>query len=146
MTPSQKIVDFIKSFEGLRLSAYTPVPGDRPTIGYGATGPDIKLGMKWTQAQADARLKADVERFADGVEKAIGKAPTKQHQFDALVSFAFNCGLGNLNASTLLKLHKAGEYDAAASQFGRWDKAGGRVLAGLTRRRAAEAAIYRGTL
>lgn len=146
MTPSQKCIDFIKGYEGLRLNAYIPVPGDVPTIGYGATGPDIKLGMRWTQDQADDRLKADVERFAVGVAKAIGNAPTSQHQFDALVSFAFNCGLGNLNASTLLKLHKAGEHVAAANQFGRWDKAGGRVLAGLTRRRAAEAAMYRGSI
>lgn len=146
MTPSKKIVDFIKGHEKCRLTAYMPTPNDRPTIGWGSTGPDIKLGMTWTQAQADARFADDLAKFATGVEKLVAKAPTTQAQYDALVSFAYNCGLEALKTSTLLREHKNGDYESAAGQFARWNKQAGRVLAGLTRRRAAEAAIYRGML
>jgi GH24 family phage-related lysozyme (muramidase) len=76
------------------------------------------------------------------VAGAIGAAPTSQHQFDAMVSFAYNIGVANLAGSTLLKLHKAGDFAGAQQQFGRWNKAAGKVLPGLTRRRAAEAALY----
>lgn len=146
MTPSKKITEFIKGYEKCRLTAYMPTPNDRPTIGWGTTGPDVKLGMTWTQAQADARFADDLARFANGVEKLVGKAPTTQAQFDALVSFAYNCGLEALKTSTLLREHMSGDYEGAAGQFSRWNKQKGRVLNGLTKRRAAEAAIYRGTL
>jgi len=144
MTPSPRIVAFIRDYEKCKLKAYMPTPNDRPTLGWGSTGPDIKLGMVWTQAIADARFSHDLDRFSTGVSGAIGRAPTTQGQFDALVSFAYNCGLAALNSSTLLKLHKAGEHDAAAGQFGRWSKQAGVTLKGLVKRRAAEAAIYRG--
>lgn len=146
MTPSKKIVDFIKGYEKCRLTAYMPTPNDRPTIGWGSTGPDVKLGMTWTQAQADARFADDLAKFATGVEKLVATAPTTQAQYDAMVSFAYNCGLEALKTSTLLREHKSGDYESAAGQFPRWNKQAGRVLNGLTRRRAAEAAIYRGTL
>lgn len=141
---SEKGRDLIKSFEGLRLKAYPdPATGGDPwTIGYGATGPDIKSGLVWTQAQADARFKADSDKFAASVAALIGAAPTTQGQFDALVSLAYNIGTGNLKTSTLLRLHKEGDYAGAKGQFCRWDKANGKVMAGLTRRRAAEAALY----
>ena len=144
MQPSQKIIDFIKGYEALRLKAYMPTPNDVPTIGYGSTGPDIKLGMTWTQQQADDRFAADLAKFSAGVSKNLGAAPTNQGQFDALTSFAYNVGLEALKTSTLLRMHKDGEYENARLQFSRWNKQSGKVLNGLTKRRAGEAAIYKG--
>lgn len=135
----------IKRFEGCRLDAY-PDPGsggDPWTVGWGATGPGIKKGVRWTQQQADERLASDVMRFADGVDR-LTSDKTRPHQRSALISFAYNVGIGALKESTLLRMHNDGDYAGAAAQFGRWDKAAGKVLAGLTKRRAAEAAVYRG--
>lgn len=131
----------IKSFEGLSLKAY-PDPGsggDPWTIGYGATL-NVKRGDTITQAEADAFLRRDLARF----EKAVNRlAPTTtQGQFDAMVSLAFNVGEGNLSGSTLLRMHNAGDYAGAQGQFARWNRAAGRIMAGLTRRRTAEAAMY----
>lgn len=139
-------LSLIKEFEGLSLKAYPdPATGGDPwTIGYGATGPGISKGLIWSQAQADSRLADDVSRFADGVSALIGAAPTTSGQFDAMVSLAYNVGLGNFKESTLLRLHKEGDYAGAAGQFVRWNKAAGKVMAGLTRRREAEAKLYRG--
>lgn len=136
----------IKQFEGCKLTAY-PDPGsggDPWTIGWGATGPGIRKGVTWTQAQADARLVEDVAKFADGVRKLVGTARTNDNQLGAMISLAYNIGLGNFGKSTLLKMHRAGDYAGAAKQFAVWNKAAGRVMDGLTRRRAAEAAVYRG--
>lgn len=135
----------IKQFEGCKLDAY-PDPGtggDPWTIGWGATGPGIKKGVRWTQAQADQRLAADVARFAAGVDAVVTKAPTAG-QRAAMISFAYNVGLGAFSSSTLLRKHNAGDFEGAAAEFGRWNKAAGKVLNGLTRRREAEAAVYRG--
>lgn len=140
MSPSNDCLAIIREFEGLRLQSYK-CPAGFWTIGYGSTGPDIGPGLTWTQAQAEQRLHDDVSRFAEGVSKLVGKAT--QGQFDALVSFAYNLGLGALRSSTLLKLHRAGDYAGAAEQFARWTKAAGRVLPGLVRRRVAEARLYR---
>lgn len=140
-----RATSLIKQFEGCRLTAY-PDPGsggDPWTIGHGATGPGIHKGVTWTQAQADARLAEDVAKFAKGVDAAIGSAPTTEGQRAALICFAYNVGLQALRESTLLKLHKAGDHIGAAAQFGRWNKAAGKVMAGLSRRREAEAAVYR---
>lgn len=141
----------IKSFEGRakrrpdgRLDAY-PDPGsggDPWTIGWGSTGPGIKRGTIWTQAQADARFDIDVQKFAAKVSDLIGDAPTTPGQFGAMVSLAYNVGTGNLASSTLLRMHKAGDYAGAAAQLARWNRADGRVMAGLARRRAAERALY----
>ena len=141
----------IKRFEGCakkradgRIEAY-PDPGtgsDPWTIGWGATGKGIARGTVWTQAECDARLDRDLVRFARDVARAIGKAPTTQLQFDALVSFHYNTGA--IAKATLTKLHKTGEFAAAEAEFGKWVHAGGRRLNGLVRRRAAEAALYRG--
>lgn len=147
MITSSKGIALIASFEGCRLKAY-PDPGtggDPWTIGFGATGPGIKAGVVWTQEQADARLKSDLARFEKAVTTAISGKPTTQGQFDALVSFAFNCGVTNLLNSTLLRKHCAGDFAGAAKEFARWNKAAGKVMAGLTRRRAAEAALYKGS-
>jgi lysozyme len=132
-------VDLIRQFEGCKLKAYL-CPAGVPTIGYGHTGRDVQMGMTITQDQAEGFLINDLRLFEQGV---AGLCPTcTPNQFSALVSFAYNLGLHNLENSTLRRLHNAGQYAAAQAQFARWDKAGGRVLPGLTRRRAAEAALY----
>ena len=151
MTPSSACISLIQTFEGCArkqpdgsFAAY-PDPGsggDPWTIGWGSTGTDVKPGVKWTQQQCDDRLAHDVSAFAAKVASAIGTAATGQHQFDAMVSFAYNLGIGNLQSSTLLRKHKAGDFAGAAQEFGKWNKAAGKVMAGLTRRRAAEAALY----
>ncbi|CAN5702278.1 hypothetical protein BH11PSE6_BH11PSE6_00060 [soil metagenome] len=146
LRPSAAAIDNIKRWEGCKLTAY-PDPGsggDPWTIGYGATGPGIKPGVVWSQQQANERLVSDVEKFATQVAALVSTAPTTQGQFDALVSLAYNIGARALAESTLLRLHKEGDYAGAAAQFARWNKAGGRVLPGLTNRREAEAKIYRG--
>lgn len=135
----------IQSYEQCRLTAYLPTPNDVPTIGWGSTGPDIELGMTWTQEQCDARFATDLARFATGVENALDGAPTLAREFGAIVSLAYNIGTGAFASSTLCRLHRAGNKAGAAAQFARWNKQAGRVLAGLTRRRAAEAALYLGS-
>ncbi|MEQ8772196.1 MAG: lysozyme [Erythrobacter sp.] len=149
-------VALIKRFEGcarLRgdglVEAYPdPASGGEPwTIGWGATGPGLEAGTRigpgtvWTQAQCDARLDADLQRYAADVERAIGDAQTTQAQFDAMVSFHYNTGA--IARATLTRKHCAGDHAGAAREFARWNKAGGRVMKGLVRRRAAEAALYR---
>jgi lysozyme len=151
MDPGPDCIKLVQEFEGCgrkiggdKLQAY-PDPGsggDPWTIGWGSTGPDIRRGTIWTQDQADRRFIEHLNEFADEVEALVEGVPTTQHQFDALVSFAYNLGSQRLADSTLLKLHRAGNYPGAAAQFARWNKAGGRVMAGLTRRRAAEAKLY----
>lgn len=133
-------VALVREFEGCRLDAYR-CPAGIPTIGYGATGPDIRMGMVWTQEQADARLVEDLARFADGVERLV-EVDLSDNQFAAIVSFAYNVGLGALAGSTLLRKLNAGDYEGAADQFPRWNKGGGRVLPGLVRRRAAERDLF----
>ncbi|MXO66482.1 lysozyme [Altericroceibacterium endophyticum] len=139
----------IKRFEGCariradgRIEAYPdPGTGGAPwTIGWGATGPEIGPGTIWTQAQCDDRLERDTARFAAEVAHTIGDCPTRQNQFDALVSFHYNTGA--IARATLTRMHCAGDFEGAAQEFARWNKAGGRVLAGLSRRRAAEAELY----
>ncbi len=127
-----------------QLEAYPdPGTGGAPwTIGWGATGKGIGPGTVWTAQQCDARLEADLARYSAEVSRALGEAPTSQHQFDALVSFHYNTGA--IARATLTRLHLAGNYDGAAAEFGKWVNAGGRRLAGLVRRREAEAALYRG--
>lgn len=141
LAPSKAAFDIIKEFEGCKLVSYR-CPAGVWTIGWGATGPGIGPGVEWSQAQADARLEQDVRRFAAQVAKVLDGAKTTQAQFDALVSFAYNLGIGALGSSTLLKLHKAGDYKSAAAQFVRWNKADGKVLKGLTRRREIESLLY----
>lgn len=149
LKPGTQAFELIKRFEGcasLRpdgmIEAYPdPGTGGAPwTIGWGATGPDIGPGTVWTQAQCDARLARDVARHAAEVARALGDAPTTQAQFDALVSFHYNTGA--IARATLTTLHRAGDIHGAAGQFARWNRAGGRVLKGLVRRRQAEARVY----
>jgi GH24 family phage-related lysozyme (muramidase) len=159
MTTSKAGLDLIKSFEscakaigGGKFKAYPdPAPGNKGlpvTIGWGSTrdfdGKPIKLGTVWTQEQCDRKKAEDMAEFERQVRAILGDAPTTQGQFDALVSFAYNIGSNRLRGSTLMRKHKAGDYVGAAEQFAIWNKAGGAVMLGLTRRRAAEAKLYRG--
>jgi lysozyme len=122
-----------------------PATGKEPwTIGFGSTGPDIGPGTVWTRAQAEARFAADLIKFAKRAATLIGDTPTSQGQFDAMVSLAYNIGLANFSSSTLLRMHKARDYAGARQQFARWNKADGKVMDGLTARRAAEAKRYGG--
>lgn len=139
MNTSQKGIDLIKQYEGFKSSAYRDVVGVW-TIGYGFTA-GVKEGDKITRAQAESRLQAELTKYEDAVEKAC-TAPLNQHQFDALVSFAWNVGVSGMAKSSVVKAHNRGDNNAAARAFGLWNKAGGKVWPGLTRRRAAEAALY----
>lgn len=139
-------IKLIQTFEGYEPTTYRdPGSGDKPyTGGWGTTrdeqGRPLPLGVTWPKERWEALLRNDLEKFADEVSEAIGDAPTTQNQFDALVSFHYNTGA--IGRATLTKLHKAGNYAAARGEFAKWNKAGGKPLAGLTRRRAAEAALY----
>lgn len=134
-----------RSIGGSKFTAY-PDPGSRNgvpwTIGWGSTGPDIGPGTVWTQWQCDARFASDMKRFAAEVRRALKGAATTQVQFDALVSFHYNTG--EIANATLTKKHRAGDFAGAAAQFGRWIYNDGQKMNGLIRRRAAEAAMYRG--
>lgn len=143
---SEEGVALIKRFEGCRLFAYPdPGGGGEPwTIGWGTTrigGLPVTSGMTITQAEADRLLRDDLERYAAEVSTALGGAPTSQAQFDALVSFHYNTGA--IGRATLTRRHRSGNHAGAAREFARWNRAGGRILPGLVRRRAAEAALYR---
>ena len=137
-------LDLIKRFEGFSAKAYPdPAHGWKvPTIGYGTTA-GVKMGDTITKERAEELLREDVKRFEDQVLRLV-KVPLTQGQFDALTSFVYNLGPGNLSNSTLLRLLNAGDYKGAAAQFDRWNKAGGKVLPGLVRRRAAERALFEG--
>ena len=141
MRTSPKGISLIKSFEGLRLKSYQDSVGVW-TIGYGATR-GICPGMTITNEQAERMLMNDIARFEPELDR-LAKVPLSQNQWNALMSFVYNLGAANLGSSTLLKLLNAGDYAGAAEQFPRWNKAGGQVLAGLTKRRAAERAMFLG--
>ncbi|NBB11834.1 lysozyme [Pseudomonas sp. SLFW] len=142
MRTSPKGFDLIKSAEGLRLTAYPdPATGGDPwTIGYGTTR-GVKQGMRITVDQADQYLKADVARFEPELANLV-KVPLTQNQWDALMSFVYNLGSANLASSTLLKLLNVGDYARAAEQFPRWNKAAGKEMPGLTKRRLAERSLF----
>ncbi len=144
---SQRGVDLIKRHEGLRLQAYRDAVGV-VTIGYGHTR-TARIGQVISPGDAEALLRADLDGFELGVARLVTR-PINQSQFDALVSFAFNVGLDidadrraeGLGDSTLLALVNAGCDQEAAIEFLKWNKAGGRPLLGLTRRRLAEAQLF----
>lgn len=131
----------IKRAEGLRLDSYR-CPAGVATIGYGHTGPDVRIPMTITPGMAERLLHDDVSRFETGVTACIGNAPTTSNQFSACVSLAYNIGLGNFATSTVLKQHKAGNYANAANAFLKWNKGGGNVLPGLVARRENERELY----
>ena len=140
MEISKKGLDLIKSFEGCKLVGYL-CPAGIPTIGYGHTGKGVTVGMKITKAQAEQLLVFDLEKFEKSVNNAV-KVKLTQCQFDALVSFTYNVGAGNLVKSTLLKKVNAKDFIGASNEFKKWNKGGGKVLAGLTRRREAEKKLF----
>jgi len=133
-------IELIKSFEGFRARAYRDSAGIW-TLGWGFTR-GVRPGDTITRAQADQRLLAELASYEVFVYAATTGVPTTQPQFDALVSLAYNIGIAGLQRSTALRRHRQGQHDAAARAFALWNQAGGRVLPGLTRRRAAEAALY----
>ncbi len=128
--------------EGYREQAYTPVPGDVPTIGFGTTQ-GVKPGDKITPVQAVARALQDVQRF-EGALKECVKVPLAQHEYDAYISLSYNIGGQAFCSSTLVKKLNAGDYDGACQQILRWDKFKGQQLAGLTKRRQAEYRLCKG--
>lgn len=143
---SNKGLDLIKSFEGLRLTAYL-CSANVPTIGYGATyytnDSKVKLGDKITKEQADVLLRKTVRDFEQNVSALLNATVVNQNQFDALVSFAFNLGTAALAKSTLLKKVKANPDDPAISrEFAKWVNAGGLKRNGLVNRRRIEAELY----
>jgi lysozyme len=141
MRTSAKGVSLIKDFEGLRLKAYQDSVGVW-TIGYGTTR-GVTKGMSITAEQAERMLQNDIASFEPELDNLV-KVPLSQNQWDALMSFVYNLGSANLASSTLLKLLNAGDYARAADQFPRWNKAGGQVLPGLTKRRNAERVMFLG--
>lgn len=144
MNTSQTGINLIKGFEGKRLVAYDDGVGVW-TIGYGTikypNGVRVKKGDTCTDAQAESYLKNDLVKFESAINRLV-KVPLNQNQFDALASFTYNLGETNLSKSTLLKKLNAKDYKGAADQFLVWNKAGGRVLTGLVRRREAERNLF----
>ncbi len=110
------------------------------TLGYGCTK-GIREGMIWSHEQAEAALRDEIAGHEAGVSRMV-TVPVNQNQYDALVSFAYNCGDGALQKSTLLRLLNRGDYEGAARSFAAWNKGGGRVLPGLVTRRAREASLF----
>ena len=137
-------IALIKEFEGCRLKAYKDAVGVL-TIGYGHTsmaGPPLVMpGMTITQQQADDILITDLAKYELAVSKAIKRQPTP-NQFAAMVSLCFNVGPGNFRKSTVCRAFNEGSLIRSSNAFLRWNKAGGRVLAGLTRRRLAERDLF----
>jgi lysozyme len=136
--------DFIARFEGLELEAYV-CPAGVLTVGYGHTGDDVHTGDVITEEMALAMLEADMTDAIECIDQHVD-IDLDDGQIAALVSLVFNIGCGAFRGSTLLKLLNANQLEHAAGQFKRWDKAGGKPLAGLTRRRHAEEKLFRGEL
>lgn len=145
MNYSKNGLHLTENFEGLRLTAY-PDPathGDPWTIGYGHTGAEVHQGMTITQEQAEEFLMQDVQKAVQTVNSKVHTDLT-QNEFESLVDFVFNVGAGNFAGSTLLRKINAGDMEGAALEFQKWDKAAGHVMAGLVRRRQAEADLFKG--
>ena len=134
------IETLIKPFEGCKLAAYI-CPAGKCTIGYGHTSaaglPEVSLGMKITQKEADSILLSDLQKIEIQLYSIVHQ-PLTQNQFDVLVDFVFNAGIENLKTSTLLKKVNAADYDSVPSELMKWTKGNGKVLPGLIRRRQAE--------
>ncbi len=141
LTYSQSGQELTEAFEGYAATAYNDAGKGILTIGYGHTGSDVVPGLVWTQEQAVAALMNDIGWAVKIVNHFV--VPTlEQHQFDALVDFVFNAGAEAFKNSTLLRLVNAGNMADADLEFAKWVHSGGKVLSGLIRRRAAEAALF----
>ena len=141
MNISNEGISLIKKFEGCELEAYQDAVGVW-TIGYGHTK-NVKEGLTVSKEQADNMLLNELDEYCEHVEKAV-TVDLKQCEFDALVSWTYNLGPTNLNNSTMLKVLNNKEYNEVPNQIMRWNKAGGKVLQGLVRRREAEALLFEG--
>ena len=132
-------IDLIKHFEGCETAAYK-CPAGVWTIGYGHIK-GVQEGDVITETQAHEMLVEELSEYENYIHDLV-ECPLNQNQFDALVSWVFNLGSGNLASSTLLRVLNSGEYKGVPEQIMRWNKAGGKVLAGLTKRRQAEAELF----
>jgi GH24 family phage-related lysozyme (muramidase) len=142
MRISNRGIRLIKRYEGVRLRAYKPVPTEQFwTIGYGHYGPDVRAGQVITERRGGGREGRAQRKFEEGVTRLL-KTKINQNRFDALVSLAFNIGLGAFADSTVLRETNRRRFKRAAAAFGMWVKGGGKVLPGLVKRRASEAWLY----
>ena len=139
MKCSQEGLALIKKFEGCRLKAYR-CSANVLTIGYGHTG-GVKEDDTISQPEADELLENDIAKFEEYVSDNV-IVELKQHQFDALVAWTFNLGVGNLRNSTMLKKLNEADYESVPFEMRRWNKAGGKTLDGLIRRREAESLLF----
>ena len=139
MKCSQEGLALIKKFEGCRLKAYR-CSANVLTIGYGHTG-GVKEDDTISQPEADELLENDIPKFEEYVSDNV-IVELKQYQFDALVAWTFNLGVGNLRNSTMLKKLNEADYDSIPFEMRRWNKAGGKTLDGLIRRREAESLLF----
>tara|TARA_R100000234_G_C4943136_1_gene153823 strand:+ start:364 stop:792 length:429 start_codon:yes stop_codon:yes gene_type:complete len=139
MNIGQKGIDLIKHFEGCELNAYK-CPAGVWTIGYGHIK-GVSEGMSITQEQAEQMLLDELKEYENYINELV-VVDLSQNQFDALVSWVYNLGPANLQSSTLLKVLNSGDYSGVPAQIERWNKAGGKVLEGLIRRREAESALF----
>ena len=141
MEISKEGIALIKRFEGCSLSSYL-CQANVPTIGFGSTK-GVKMGMEISQERAEALLLEDVADFEDAINEIV-QVPLQQNQFDALCSWVFNLGPNNLKSSTLLAVLNQGKYKDVPEQIIRWNKAGGKILEGLKKRRASESLLFQG--
>lgn len=147
MKANKSGIDFIKKHEALRLKAYRPLKNDEWTIGWGHTSlagpPKVTQGMEISAVEAENILRADLKKFEDQVNRLV-RVPLNQSQFNALLSFQYNSGglLYKGKPSTLLKLLNAGKYDRVPNELSKWVYDNGKVINGLVKRRAEEAALF----
>ena len=140
MEYSKQGLALTEGFESCRLTAYQDVKGIW-TCGWGHVGPEVVEGLTWTQDQADSQLVLDLTKAEHAVNTLV-TVPLTQGQYDALVDFCYNCGIGAFSGSTMLRLLNAGQFDDAANEFQKWSHASGVVVAGLLRRRVAEEDVF----
>lgn len=141
MKISQEGLSLIKKFEGLELTAYQCSAGVW-TIGYGHTK-GVQEGDEWSESHANDMLELELEEYEGYINDCV-EVSLSQNQFDALVSWVYNLGPANLKSSTMLKVLNLGDFPKVPEQIKRWNKAGGKVLQGLIRRREAEALLFEG--
>lgn len=135
-------IKLLHHFEGCKLTAYK-CPAGVWTIGYGDTGPHVTAGLRWTQEQAEAAFRVRLAREFEPAVRKVCDERTTPAQFGAMVALAYNIGVGAFARSSVARCHRDGNHAGAALAFLSWNRAGGKVMPGLTRRRSAEAALYR---
>jgi lysozyme len=149
MSPGEALC---KSFEKYALAqkdgtckAYRPIPTDPPTIGWGSTGKDVTMSTWWTRAKADQRFDHSWAACKAGVLRASPILAKYPNRLEAITDFAYNCGVGAYQTSTLRRRVNAGRWSDAAAELRKWNHSGGRVVPGLTRRRVADIALFQAT-